>query len=48
MMWLIRAAVILALLAFGGFSEAQVAVKKELTLQGARQVIAAATTEGQA
>jgi uncharacterized protein GlcG (DUF336 family)/mannose-6-phosphate isomerase-like protein (cupin superfamily) len=45
MMWFIRAAVILAFLAFGGMSEAQVAVKKELTLQGARQVIGAAIAE---
>jgi len=45
MVWLIRAAVILAFLAFGGLGEAHVAVKKELTLEGARQVIVAATTE---
>ena len=45
MMWLIRVTMILAALALSGTGEAQVAVKKELTLQGARQVIAAATAE---
>ena len=45
MMWLIRVTMILAVLAICGTGEAQVAVKKELTLQGARQVIAAATAE---
>ncbi len=45
MMWLIRVTMMLAVLAICGTGEAQVAVKKELTLQGARQVIAAATAE---
>jgi glc operon protein GlcG len=45
MAWLIRVAVILAFLAFGGPGEAQVTTKKELTLQGARHIIAAATAE---
>lgn len=45
MMWLMRATVILAFLALTGPGQAQVAMKKELTLEGARQIIAAATTE---
>ena len=45
MMWLMRATVILAFLAFTGPGQAQVAVKRELTLEGARQIIVAATTE---
>ena len=45
MMWLIRTAMILAVLGMAGPGDAQVAAKKELTLQGAQQVIAAATAE---
>ncbi len=45
MLWLMRAAVILAVLALGGPGEAQVVTKKELTLEGARLIIAAATAE---
>jgi glc operon protein GlcG len=45
MMWLKSAATALALVAMAGTSHAQVMAKKELTLDGARQIIAAATAE---
>jgi len=45
MVWLMRAALVVAILVHTGPAGAQVAVKKELTLEGARQVIAAAVME---
>jgi len=45
MTWLKSAAAALLLVAMAASGHAQVATKKELTLDGARQVIAAATAE---